>query len=57
MAGVVLLGCGPATVTLWVRIRKLGDRGTMVELTGAVVAKDVTKAKPAAPKAASERRK
>jgi len=37
---------------LWVRIWKLGDRGTMVELTGAVVAKDTTKAKPAAPKAA-----
>jgi hypothetical protein len=26
----------------------------MVELTGAVVAKDITKAKPAAPKAASQ---
>jgi hypothetical protein len=38
---------------LWVRIWKLGDRGTMVELTGAVVAKDTAKAKPAAPKAAS----
>jgi hypothetical protein len=28
---------------LWVRIWKLGDRGTMVELTGAVVEKDSVK--------------
>jgi hypothetical protein len=42
---------------LWVRIWKLGDRGTMVELTGAVLAKDSTKAKPAAPKAASKQGK
>jgi hypothetical protein len=42
---------------LWVRIWKLGDRGTMVELTGAVVAKDTTKAKPALPKAASKQGK
>jgi hypothetical protein len=41
---------------LWVRIWKLGDRGTMVELTGTVVAKDTTKAKPAAPKAPSTQR-
>jgi hypothetical protein len=42
---------------LWVRIWKLGDRGTMVELTGAVLAKDTTKAKPAVPKAASNQGK
>ena len=41
---------------LWVRIWKLGDRGTMVELTGAVVVKDTTKAKPAAPKVPSKQR-
>jgi hypothetical protein len=28
---------------LWVRIWKLGDRGTMVELTGAVIKKDSVK--------------
>jgi hypothetical protein len=28
---------------LWVRIWKLGDRGTMVELTGAVIQKDSVK--------------
>ena len=32
---------------LWVRIWKLGDRGTMVELTGAVV--DSVKSKPGKP--------
>jgi hypothetical protein len=42
---------------LWVRIWKLGDRGTMVELSGAVVAKDIPKAKPPAPKAASQQGK
>jgi hypothetical protein len=42
---------------LWVRIWKLGDRGTMIELTGAVLAKDTTKAKPAAPKAPSKQGK
>ena len=31
---------------LWVRIWKLGDRGTMVELTGAVVPKDKPKEAP-----------
>ena len=35
---------------LWVRIWKLGDRGTMVELTGAVV--DTLKSKRAGPKPA-----
>ena len=32
---------------LWVRIWKLGDRGTMVELTGAVIEKDSVKKSPA----------
>jgi hypothetical protein len=32
---------------LWVRIWKLGDRGTMVELTGAVIEKDSAKTSPA----------
>ena len=32
---------------LWVRIWKLGDRGTMVELTGAVIEKDSVKQNPA----------
>ena len=31
---------------LWVRIWKLGDRGTMVELTGAVIQKDSVKKSP-----------
>jgi hypothetical protein len=31
---------------MWVRIWKLGDRGTMVELTGAVVQKDSVKKSP-----------
>ena len=39
---------------LWVRIWKLGDRGTMVELTGAVV--DTAKAKHPSPKPASKPR-
>jgi hypothetical protein len=40
---------------LWVRIWKLGDRGTMVELTGAVP--DSGKPKPAAPASAAEKKK
>jgi hypothetical protein len=40
---------------LWVRIWKLGDRGTMVELTGAVV--DSGKPTPSQPAAAPTRRK
>ena len=32
---------------LWVRIWKLGDRGTMVELTGAVIENDSVKKSPA----------
>ena len=39
---------------LWVRIWKLGDRGTMVELTGAVV--DSVKPKPAGPAPASKQK-
>jgi hypothetical protein len=40
---------------LWVRIWRLGDRGTMVELTGAVV--DSVKPKPAASSPASKQGK
>jgi hypothetical protein len=40
---------------LWVRIWKLGDRGTMVELTGAVV--DVGKPKPGTPASKAEQKK
>jgi hypothetical protein len=40
---------------LWVRIWKLGDRGTMVELTGAVV--DSVKSKPAAPASTAQPKK
>jgi hypothetical protein len=42
---------------LWVRIWKLGDRGTMVELTGAVPVVDSVKAKPAAPASAAKDKK
>jgi hypothetical protein len=44
--GAVVLYAEQKGPPLWVRIWKLGDRGTMVELTGAVV--DSVKSKPGA---------
>jgi hypothetical protein len=42
---------------LWVRIWKLGDRGTMVELSGAVPVADSAKAASAAPASAAQEKK
>lgn len=52
--GSILLYAEQEGPPLWVRIWKLGDRGTMVELTGAVV--DSKTAKPAGPAPASKPR-
>src|SRR3954469_2810502 len=53
--GSVLLYAEQKGPPLWVRIWRLGDRGTMVELTGAVVESE--KPKPAAPAKAGQKRK
>jgi hypothetical protein len=53
--GSVVLYAEQRGPPLWVRIWKLGDRGTMVELNGAVV--DSAKAKPAKPASSAEPKK
>jgi hypothetical protein len=53
--GSVVLYAEQKGPPLWVRIWKLGDRGTMVELTGAVV--DAGKPKPATPASKAEPKK
>src|SRR3954462_4047105 len=53
--GSVVLYAEQKGPPLWVRIWKLGDRGTMVELTGAVIS--AGKPKPATPASKAEPKK